>query len=173
MVRNLEAIYKLVESVLDDTVIINYESDYAKRLELQKLIYLFQEISNRSLGFDFSWYLAGPYSKVLTHTVFNNILKNLSDIKQRAGEKSFRDDVIDIIDKMKKLLLEENYEQLGLSRPQWFELLASIVYLNKNSKYINIENLPEELASAKSHFKQEQVKYGISILEKYVPEVIV
>ena len=66
------AVYRIIKEFVPN-FLESYESDYSTRLKVQKIIYLFEQfIDDDSYGF--SWYLAGPYSSVLTHQVYSEIV---------------------------------------------------------------------------------------------------
>ncbi|MDR7666365.1 hypothetical protein RG963_11345, partial [Methanosarcina sp. Z-7115] len=45
-------------------------SEFDNRLKYQKIIYLLQSFTGLSLGYGFKWYLKGPYSSPLAHSLY-------------------------------------------------------------------------------------------------------
>lgn len=88
---------------------------FRDRLLLQKKIYLLQE-SGFNLGYNFSFYLHGPYSSDLATDGYKmNLGENISD-------NNMDDPVFNKLN-----ILEKGHENDSF----WFELLATIVFLRK------------------------------------------
>ena len=102
------------------------------RLRLQKAIYLIQA-AGADLGYRYSWYLKGPYSTSLTQDYFalSEVAKNERDEDTRILKPEFVSKVRDAA----RVLMKP--ADVNLSRPQWYELLASLHYMSK------FERLPE------------------------------
>lgn len=60
-----KVVYKVISELIGEEVLERYKGDYESRIIVQKLIYIFQEISDEQ-GFNYSWYMIGPYSTQLT-----------------------------------------------------------------------------------------------------------
>ena len=90
---------------------------FSGRLLLQKKVYLLQEMG-LNMGYDFKFYIHGPYSSQLATDGYKvNLKENLSD-NETNGK---------VFDKLISLEKNHNNDQF------WFELLATIVYLRKNN----------------------------------------
>ena len=100
--------------------------EFEDRLEVQKIPYLAQEYGI-DLGYDFKWYLKGPYSKQVTHDGYQiyELLKNGQQVPH--GETT---------DEQK---LKEFREIITpfMNDSTWLEIAGSLLYLKK-------ENYPEK-----------------------------
>ncbi|KAG2472740.1 MAG: hypothetical protein NPMRTH4_1800002 [Nitrosopumilales archaeon] len=133
------------------------------RLILQKLGYLAQSLG-ASGGFNFSWYLRGPYSPILTKMLYkaekSGVFKKKPNLY--VDEKK-------IVKKLKKLLKNE------LDDPQKLELYASVWYLipkqdvtQGDVKYI-IDTIREE----KPDYSINEIKNTIETVLKFKTHEIV
>lgn len=126
---------------------LNISSDISTledRKRVQKAVYLGQK-AGVDLGYQYGWYIMGPYSPELTQDYF--ILG--SDISK--GDISYKeyvliDELNQKLDNIKEMLLPP--EDVPLQQADWLELLASIVYLIENQ---NIENSRSKLRIKKPH----------------------
>ncbi len=100
-----------------------FGTNFEKRLELQKVVYLLQE-AGADLGYHFGWYIHGPYSSSLADDAYplsssGKFLKTFqSPVNERALTK-FKS-LIDSVSGTKK-------------RTYWLELLSSVHYVTKHS----------------------------------------
>ena len=89
------------------------------RLRLQKMIYLLQACGVY-LGYDFSWYLRGPYCSLLAHNGFDlqdvyDVIPDNIELKSREDRGRF--------DSFQKFIKGKSIDDL--------EIAASLHYLNK------------------------------------------
>ena len=54
----------------DNVNMMQYQGSFRQRLVLQKTIYILQDGFNIPLGYDFSWYVHGPYSPALARDAY-------------------------------------------------------------------------------------------------------
>ncbi len=113
---------------------------FSNRLMLQKKIFLLQEIGF-NLGYTFTKYLRGPYCSTLANDGYK-----IETIKNDDG----LDCSIENIDKLKRL--EKGHEGDAL----WFELLGTIVYMNKKEGESK-ENIKKRLSEEKSYLFNEKI----------------
>ena len=98
---------------------------FSERFNLQKRIYLIQ-LMGQDLGYRYSWYLRGPYSRDLTADAFT--LKDELAGGERDHERfNLSDDALARIEKAKRLWAVQ--AGVGVDSDQWLELLASLHYL--------------------------------------------
>lgn len=93
---------------------------FRDRLRLQKIVYLLQGF-DIYLGYNFNWYLYGPYSSGLTRDAFEVVPK-----LDRLQPLRFADQ-----DTEKRFELFMNFLGDHRDDPQWLELVASLHMLNR------------------------------------------
>jgi uncharacterized protein YwgA len=119
------------------------------RKRVQKAVYLGQ-LSGVDLGYRFSWYLMGPYSPALTRDYFS-----LAEAVG-SGEKDYEDKELhgQIKKRLKKVKpLMNKPMSVKLSQENWLELVASLHYLLRVSKYSKKETL-RTLEEKKPHLSK-------------------
>lgn len=94
------------------------------RLLSQKKIFLLQELGV-DIGYSYNWYVRGPYSPDLTTYIYNNL-----DVlrEQDFSQYHFSDAVQQRINSVNALA---SVKPASLSVPSWYELLASILYIQR------------------------------------------
>lgn len=113
------------------------------RLRVQKAVYLGQ-LFGVDLGYRYSWYVKGPYCTTLTQDYFE-----LDQQKSSDNEVwTLNDDVKEKLSKAKAFLSKPI--EVGLEKPQWFELLASLHYLYKVSR-LSADKVKAKIIEAKPH----------------------
>lgn len=117
---------------------------FEKRLKLQKIVYLLQEMGLNVGGYSFSWYKHGPYSQSLQEDAYHSSLYIAQTI-------DFTDNAKDTISQFKDVVNEHTEKY---NKSQWLETLASIRYLKKHYSFSDDEVL-EELVSRKPHLNVE------------------
>lgn len=125
----------------------SYES-FEKRMEMQKAVYLLQEMGVSVGDYDFMWYKHGPYSQNLQEDMYQ------ANSKGRA-EVQFSSDAVKCINKLHDLL----NEKVEYTISQWAECLASLHYLKENvfSEGTNPNEIVAELECRKPHLNSEQL----------------
>lgn len=114
---------------------------FSNRLRLQKIIYLLQAYGI-NLGYNFSWYLHGPYSTELTRQAFN--IANFSSLKQVKFEDN------NVEERFKEFL-----SKLGDKKNSdfWLEV-ASSIHLLKNMRPPKTKNqIIESIENKSASFK--------------------
>ncbi len=121
-------------------------SSFENRLKYQKVVYLLQSFG-LSLDYGFTWYLKGPYSSPLAHTLFS-IEKNPM-IYDESESMKFKneEEIVDKLNVFKEKLGE------GIGDVLYLEVLASLHYINKSrfSGKGNLNDLKGGLFDAKPH----------------------
>ena len=138
------------------------------RLICQKKIYLLQALGT-DLGYTYNWYVRGPYSPSLTNYVYNNldVLENNDFSNYRLSSKAQAN-----VDKVNRLIDDIRQDFYEAS---WYEILASLLYINNNRESWGITNdkgeLYETLIKAKPQYTKEQCEYAFNVLERngFVP----
>ena len=115
------------------------------RLKLQKLVYLLQA-HGVYLGYDFSWYLRGPYCSLLTHNGFS--LKDSYDVipdNVQLKDKKDRDN----FEKFLEFIKNKNINAL--------EIAASLHYLDKVRGKRTDEDILQQVVKKRDNFTKQQV----------------
>lgn len=139
------------------------KDSFKDRLICQKKIYLLQSLGT-DLGYMYNWYVRGPYSPPLTNYVYTNLdvlLSNdFSNYKlANSAEKN--------VEKVNDLL---NDSKPDFSDESWYELLASLLYIDNNRESWKIDNkessLFDILMKHKPQYNIDQCEYAFSTLKK-------
>ncbi|SDG20699.1 hypothetical protein SAMN04488589_2411 [Methanolobus vulcani] len=122
-------------------------SDFDNRLQYQKVIYLLQA-SGLSLGYGYNWYLKGPYSSPLAHTLFaidDNTFESSKGLVFKNNEV-----IEEKLEAFKKKLGED------IKDVNYLEILASLHYINKANFAGNGKGkeLTEKLFQVKPYLKE-------------------
>ena len=164
-------IYKVVTELFqDDQIVKNYENDFKSRLLVQKAIFMFQELNTEQrLQYPYNWYLAGPYSSSLTHTMYNNIIPFISEDENKESwdKMQFTKTGLEKIEKLKTFFSFDNKElkEYNLSMEDWYELLASCHYLYTRKNLLDKQDIAKELNKLKKRkFEIKQIDF---VAEKY------
>ncbi|MDD1690124.1 MAG: hypothetical protein LUQ66_05640 [Methanoregula sp.] len=96
--------------------------DFDNRLKYQKLVYLAQN-TGINIGYGYSWYVRGPYSPLLTRTLFN-IKENPALFDKWDTIKFKHEDVI-----LKRLRRLQDVLGSHFNDPKYLEVIASLHYL--------------------------------------------
>jgi len=134
------------------------------RLICQKKIYLLQSVGV-DLGYEYNWYVRGPYSPSLTTYIYNNLdmLKNYDFSKYALNH-----DAEKFIEKVNNLSQKKS---LDISDASWYELLASLLFIHNNKMGWKItsdnpEDLYTMLIQYKPQYNREQCKAAFDILNE-------
>jgi hypothetical protein len=97
--------------------------DFNNRLKYQKLIYLAQNVGI-NIGYGYSWYVRGPYSPLLTRTLYN--IKEDPTLFEKGNTIKFKkeDEIVERLNKLRKVLGPK------FDDPIYLEVLASLQYLH-------------------------------------------
>lgn len=139
------------------------KDSFDDRLLCQKKVYLLQSLGI-DLGYTYNWYVRGPYSPSLTNYIYSNLdVLSSNDFSKyklsEAAEKSIG---------QVNILAIERKEDMGLA--SWYELLASLLYIDKNRQSWNIDgqdvSLFCTLMKQKPKYNAEQCQYAYGVLRK-------
>lgn len=121
----------------------NY-SDFDQRMEMQKAIYLLQEMGVPVGDYGFRWYLHGPYSQSLQDDMHYEDGRN--HIKPTLSKE-----YADSIKQLHELVISNERGEYSISH--WVECLASLHYLRKNvlSFKSSDNDIVNELEKRKPH----------------------
>jgi len=157
-----KVLYNLLIESFGEEFINNYEDNYECRLLTQKFVYIFQNINDLP-NYQYSWYIAGPYSKELTNQMYNNIINADSEKYNEWNNSSFNEEGKKYIRRAKDIfqISDQECNENNLSKADWYELIASIYYLKEKDKIVDDNKLIDTLYLAKEKFTKEQIKFGL------------
>lgn len=136
---------------------------FEDRLICQKKVYLLQELGT-DLGYRYNWYVRGPYSPSLTNYVYTNL-----DVlrSQDFSEFKLSQDAAKNIALVNSLVAKKKQE---LDIVGWYELLASLLYINNNRTSWQVseglDSLINTLIKYKPQYSTQQCEYAVSILNE-------
>ena len=136
---------------------------FSDRLLLQKKIYLTQEL-NIDMGYNFSWYLKGPYCSALTSTIYE-MIPEFSENEFLEYELTPEASVV--LDKVNQLEFCAERSRTELEVAEWYELLASIEYLKNKSSWLSDkgkEGVCLKLRQEKPQFSSQQFNLAWDVL---------
>lgn len=140
-----QIVLKLVLDALNEPHDISSVED---RVRIQKAIYLAQ-LFGVNLGYSYSWYVKGPYSTSLTRDYYS--LQEAAIAGADATDTMvLSPHVLAAIPHTQALL--QRPENLTLSRSAWYELLASLHFLMRQSGY-SYDKAVEFLSAVKPHLR--------------------
>lgn len=118
------------------------------RLRLQKFIYLLQ-VFNVYLGYNYSWYIYGPYCTTLSTCGFalNDIYNKIPVEKVKFARKSTQDR----LERFKEFIADRENDN------NFLEIAASLHYL-RNTTSDSDEDVILKVVNKRKKFKQEDVK---------------
>jgi len=154
---------KLLTDEFDEK--LNLEG-FDNRLLLQKRVYLIQRLGV-NFGFNFHWYLKGPYCPELTECAFT--LKADTETQEAANSFVFNDDATAILDRYKGLEREVS-SLYGRRLPDWLELMASIHFMRKYAYVpgfprISRDNIGQALCRKGKVFPQKMVEKAWDLVD--------
>lgn len=125
-------------------------SNFDQRMEMQKAVYLLQDMGVPVGDYGFRWYLHGPYSQTLLDDM------HFED-GRRITELPLYDDYAESIDKLYSII--HSKERGGYSITEWVECLASLHYLKENVMSFNAtcDDVICELEKRKKHLADHTV----------------
>ena len=138
------------------------KDSFDARIICQKKIYLLQSLGT-DLGYSYNWYVRGPYSPLLANYLYTNIelLSNTNFDSYRISEK-----VEENISRVNSL---QKQKPNDVSLASWYELLASLLYIDNNRISWKIENDKESLFKTliqyKPKYNQGQCTHAFDVLE--------
>ena len=146
-----KALYLIMKEAIPNSI-ERYEDDFETRLKTQKFIYLFDQIWGED-SYCHSWYLAGPYSSVLTHQIYNELLPLLNENKTTWDDLKLSDYAKDTIEQVKSLISNVQRKAKNLSESSTYELVASVWYIAEKKNGFDECGIKNELVLNKPHFK--------------------
>lgn len=137
-------------------------SNFDKRLDVQKKFYLMQ-VFGVDLGFQYKWYLRGPYCTELTKAAYELLRTNIE-----IDEYEFSDETV-------QQNIQQCNEWIQTTKPiemenlDWEELLASLHFIQHNA-YMNVEknkqSVCNELKQRKSWYSSKDIEYAWDTLNE-------
>jgi len=126
-------------------------STFTDRLQVQKTVYLLQEMGLNIGDYGYRWYKHGPYSqKVQDDTFF--ISNNLPLVRVEASKLRFNETAIEIMEKFKRFFAYER----EYNDSEWLEAIASIHYLlNYKMSLPDYEKVITKLKELKPYLNNE------------------
>lgn len=126
MVGNMEPKLAALKAFLDELELPPAISTLQERKLIQKGVLLGQTLGGVDLGYSFSWYIRGPYSTQLAKSYYelDHALRVEPEEKRQLPES-----VRVRLQKVRPLLKVP--KGVNLTQPDWLELLASVVYLER------------------------------------------
>lgn len=125
-------------------------SNFEQRMEMQKAIYLLQDMGVPVGDYGFRWYLHGPYSQSLQDDMY---YENGHSYKKINLTKEYADSV----GKLRKAINSDKRGSYSVSN--WVECLASLHYLRRNvlSFSASKQEIIEALEKRKPHLNDHNV----------------
>lgn len=117
----METHLQTLRLVLNDLDVPLDTSSIQGRIAMQKAIYLAQ-VGGIPLGYQFSWYVKGPYSRSLADDYYRASIE-----QSEFGDRGLKREVRDQLMRLKALFAPP--AEAAISRSDWLELLASWQYL--------------------------------------------
>lgn len=146
----------LLKLVCDQFSNLNVQS-FQTRILLQKTIFILQEIG-LNLGYDYNWYLRGPYSPQLTADAFE-IQNDVALFQEEAGKYKLTDTATSVIARVHAIIGEK------INDDTFMELVASLVFLSKYYRR-NDEDLIVLLKNKKPKFNDDlYIREGLSVVK--------
>ena len=121
---------------------------FEDRLEMQKAVFLLQNMGISVGDYKFMWYKHGPYSQTLQNDIL--AAQNIKDIKIE-----FSSDAKKEIDALRKAIFKDG---LDYDVSQWIECLGSLQYIKENLLPSSVDNaaLLKELKKRKPHLNLDK-----------------
>lgn len=141
---------------------LNIRDDtFDDRLISQKKIYILQALGT-DLGYEYNWYLRGPYSPSLTSYIYDNInLLSIFDFSEYSLSNT-AEKHLNLVNSLEKLNSDRN-----ISVSSWYELLASLLYIKNNSSSWGVsdkDSIYENLIKYKPQYNRDQCEKAYDIL---------
>lgn len=134
---------------------------FDNRLISQKKIYLLQSLGT-DLGYEYNWYVHGPYSPSLTDYIYNNLdILSASDFSAYRLSESASNN-IDTVNS-----LNNSKDRTNLSTSSWYELLASLLYIINNASSWGVSDknsIFARLIEYKPKYSNEQCQVAHEVL---------
>jgi len=144
-----DILYLVMKDIIANGInshVISHET----RLITQKAVYLFDQMWGGEF-YDHSWYLAGPYSSILTHQIHDDLLPRLEKDLEQLDTNELSYEAKCVIESIKSLIA--SIQKLGenmLSESDSYELAACIWYIAKGHTEAKVKR---DLLLARPKFK--------------------
>lgn len=127
-----------------------------KRIIVQKKIFLTEKLGV-NLGYDFSWYIHGPYCSQLTEAVYECVPMG---IHTYAGYS-----ISDVASKVVQEVngIDDLAETVQMNHSQWLELVASLVFWHENATE---ESAIENVKRYKKQFSEKIIRTTAELLRE-------
>ena len=139
----------ITKSLIFKGLNIDRKETLDERIMIQKKVYLLQQLGI-DLGYQYDWYLKGPYSPTLIEYIHNN--HDLLNSIETAGF-SLNKEVIDKIKIVNNLITDKPRD---IEESSWYELLTSILYTYNENHMWCIDRNKEEITRI---LQMEKPKY--------------
>lgn len=125
-------------------------SDFNQRMEMQKAVYLLQDLGVPVGDYGFRWYLHGPYSQKLQDDMYY-------EDGRPVAQFSLSDEYAGTIRKLHEIIHSDRRGKYSTSH--WVECLASLRYLRKNVLSFNTtkDDVLAQLEQRKTHLNNRAV----------------
>lgn len=120
-------------------------TSFDNRLRIQKACYIMQNIFNVDLGFNYTWYIHGPYCSDLTKVMFG-------DEKGTPLTDETTNNLGGKIEKLKQFVKSEN-----LTR-HYLEILASLHYIMNIEKKSDKSEIIKTFSELKPQFHKDEIE---------------
>jgi uncharacterized protein YwgA len=130
--------------LLDELAVPSHIETVADRKRVQKAVYLVQQ-TGLDLGYQYSWYLMGPYSSALTRDYYD-LAASFEEGEEDFPTVELRGAVLERLQRVKPLMTVP--ESCPLDQSSWLELIASVHYLQK-ARGLNPDAAEQELKKLK------------------------
>lgn len=119
-------------------------SNFDQRMEMQKAIYLLQDMGVPVGDYGFRWYLHGPYSQSLQDDMHYESVRTCAKL-------TLSKDYAESIDRLHAIVHSDKRKNYSISH--WVECLASLHYLHENllSFDATMDEVVTELENRKPH----------------------
>ncbi len=138
-------------------------SSFNHRLALQKTIYILQT-AGVNLGYRYSWYLRGPYSRELAADAYS-IREELDATFDESEGWKLDDQSTNTVERLKPSLTETPREFNG-SLSKWLEVLASVLFLIHTEKTLDKSPpaIKLKLDSFNKQFSESEIQLAMNTL---------
>lgn len=125
-------------------------SEFDQRMEMQKAVYLLQDMGVPIGDYGFRWYLHGPYSQNLQDDMH---YESGRDVVSLTLSKEYTDS----IDRLHDIIHSD--ERGNYTVTNWVECLASLHYLRENLLNFNAteDEVVRELENRKKHLRNHDI----------------
>jgi len=132
-----------------------------ERMLIQKKIYLLINNQSAKMPYNYNWYLHGPYCPSLTRDCYRIIPNGAQQFDQYNLTDAYQT-------KVKNVNLFEENKPDNVSVVKWYELLASVLYINLEFSFFGIKEHTEIIEKVKElkplRFSDKLIQDAINLL---------